>query len=319
MVEYAAGRRAAVEFNTNGTLLDRSLATRLIDAGLYAITVSLDGATPETFAGIRGGSELAQVVGNVEILTSIKRTRGTRLPKIRFNVVVMKRNWLEIPDILHLARRLDVDTVILSPLQIADEVLEELACDAEEWRHLYRYVVLARKLGVGLYVYQPNTIRDRRPVTPERFPSSPSCGDADSTDGRQTLTKSVAGASGRGALDGGTGESRKAPRRRRRRPPCHYPWFTIYVTVDGYVMPCCWAQDSEHHHLGNVFEDDVATVWWGSRYRELRRQMVDSSVPLPAFCSSCPVGVLPGEAPAPRARARGPRTPGGHGRCRPEE
>src|SRR5262249_47435491 len=52
IVRELASRGVSVVFNTNGTLLSREWADRLIDAGLDELRVSLDAARPETFEAI---------------------------------------------------------------------------------------------------------------------------------------------------------------------------------------------------------------------------------------------------------------------------
>jgi uncharacterized Fe-S cluster-containing radical SAM superfamily enzyme len=48
MVRQAKALGLSVELITNATLLDKSLASQLIDAGLDMLWVSLDGAKPES-------------------------------------------------------------------------------------------------------------------------------------------------------------------------------------------------------------------------------------------------------------------------------
>lgn len=57
MLEYAAERGIRAGFNTNGTLLTRPISERLVALGVDWLHVSLDGATAETYEGIRDGSD----------------------------------------------------------------------------------------------------------------------------------------------------------------------------------------------------------------------------------------------------------------------
>ncbi|MCB0052150.1 MAG: radical SAM protein, partial [Caldilinea sp.] len=60
-VEWVAQAKAAgarVELITNGTLLTEKRSRQLIDAGLDLLWVSIDGASPESYADVRLGAEL---------------------------------------------------------------------------------------------------------------------------------------------------------------------------------------------------------------------------------------------------------------------
>ena len=54
-----------VELVTNGTLLTRETSYRLMEAGLDTLWVSIDGATPESYADIRLGATLPKVLENL--------------------------------------------------------------------------------------------------------------------------------------------------------------------------------------------------------------------------------------------------------------
>ncbi|MFN8475063.1 MAG: radical SAM protein [Anaerolineae bacterium] len=272
MVEYAASKGCAVEFHTNGMFLDRKRIAKLMDAGIYALTVSVDGSTPETFETIRAGAKMDRIVANLETLRDMKRERNTDLPHVRFHVVVTKPGLPEVPDIIRLAERLGVEVVILSPLHIFAESMLPLAVDPDEWRSLYKYQRMARDMGVTLFFIpwepvEPVLVAGGRPG----WTGQPAPDD-------ETAPAAV------------TPEARvpEAQKRGRRRAPCRYPWTGLYVTVEGDILPCSWALASGRKGLGNVYTDDLASVWWGEEYRAFRSQLTDASQPLPDICATCP-------------------------------
>ena len=272
MVEYASSKGCAVEFHTNAMFLDRKRIARLMDAGIYALTVSVDGSTPETFETIRAGAKMDRVVANLETLREMKRERGTDRPHVRFHVVVTKPGLPEIPDIIRLAARLGVEVVILSPLHIFAESMIPLAVEPEEWRGLYQYQWLARSLGVALFFIPWD------PVEPVLVPAGQIgrlAGTLDDDALPAVACSHAEKSSGPWPLG-------------RRRAPCRYPWTGVYVTVDGDILPCSWALASGRKGLGNVSTDDLASVWWGEEYRTFRRQLTDASQPLPDLCATCP-------------------------------
>jgi radical SAM protein with 4Fe4S-binding SPASM domain len=66
---------------------------------------------------------------------------------------------------------------------------------------------------------------------------------------------------------------------------CRWPWKSAYIASNGDVIPCCILADSDTVKMGNVFEEDFATIWNSEKYQELRRQI--KAHDLPSFCKGC--------------------------------
>src|SRR5215212_6540207 len=108
MVGHAAARRIEVGFNTNGTLLTRPIADRLVAAGLGWLHVSLDGATAATYEEVRHGTDLRPRPGQFERVLSnlrglVAARGGSGQPRIQLVFVAMRRNVEELPALVELA------------------------------------------------------------------------------------------------------------------------------------------------------------------------------------------------------------------------
>lgn len=101
-----AGCRAG--FLTNGSLLDETAASRMIQAGVDWIALSADGARAETFEGVRKGADFEEFCGNVRRLTGMRMGKA---PWVMFNFVMMPSNVGELEDFVRLAADLRVDQV----------------------------------------------------------------------------------------------------------------------------------------------------------------------------------------------------------------
>lgn len=67
---------------------------------------------------------------------------------------------------------------------------------------------------------------------------------------------------------------------------CPYPWYTMYIANNGDVVACC--RDLEHQTvLGNLFEEDLWSIWNGERYQALRRDLIDRHPEEHAACDGC--------------------------------
>jgi molybdenum cofactor biosynthesis enzyme MoaA len=83
---------------TNGTLLHRHDLGQFHAAGLNTISLSIDSIRPDTMTELRDGTDVAQVLRNVETLR-----REIPSLRIEFSVVVSKRNYDEIVELIEFA------------------------------------------------------------------------------------------------------------------------------------------------------------------------------------------------------------------------
>lgn len=93
---------------TNGLLLKKETARRMIDAGVDWICVSMDGADDQMYEGIRIGSSFQRVCEN---LSNLSKLRVGKRPKTMINFVLMNMNFHQAEEIVRLAARLGVDQV----------------------------------------------------------------------------------------------------------------------------------------------------------------------------------------------------------------
>jgi MoaA/NifB/PqqE/SkfB family radical SAM enzyme len=68
---------------------------------------------------------------------------------------------------------------------------------------------------------------------------------------------------------------------------CQAPWYTTYITVEGYVTPCCvHGSDPQLIHFGNLEEKSFKEIWSGGGYREFRKALKSNEPPF--ICRNCP-------------------------------
>src|SRR5260221_4010461 len=65
MIHYLKARGTYVLFNSNGILLNVKRRQELIDAGLDEYRLSIDGATRETYARLRGADAFDKISRNI--------------------------------------------------------------------------------------------------------------------------------------------------------------------------------------------------------------------------------------------------------------
>jgi MoaA/NifB/PqqE/SkfB family radical SAM enzyme len=133
MITQAKTLGSSVELITNGTLLNKDLSKRLIEVGLDMLWVSLDGAKPESYADVRLGAALPEVISNLAAFRDACPLndyffRYPTKPKIGIVFVAMKRNISDLPSVVQLGNRLGamqflITNVLPYTAEMRDEIL----------------------------------------------------------------------------------------------------------------------------------------------------------------------------------------------------
>jgi MoaA/NifB/PqqE/SkfB family radical SAM enzyme len=205
LCDYAGELSSAgvgVWFNTNGTLIDEAAANNLADAGVEAVTVSMDGASPGTYERIRRGADFNAVVGALRALTAARRLHGR--PSVDVSFVAMASNLAELPDLVDLCAREGVASIHIEPL---------FAQQRDELGELYNEQNLGRIGNAGVRRIFAEAVRRGNELGVRL--------------GSRFLTE---------------GGDTDFVHRSAEKPPwwrCSEPWTSIWVTAAGEVRCCC--------------------------------------------------------------------------------
>ncbi len=100
-----------VEITTNGTILPAGVEDALVEAGLDAIRISIDGATQESYAQYRVGGELAKIWKHIDRIRAARERHGSPTPLIEAQFVVNRHNEHELEPFRALCAEHGVDRV----------------------------------------------------------------------------------------------------------------------------------------------------------------------------------------------------------------
>ena len=114
MVVKAKFLGSQVELITNGTMLTPEISRGLIKADLDMLWVSIDGATPESYADVRLGAALPEVLANLKHFRDIRTEKHLLTPEIGIVFVAMKRNITDLPSVLRIGSQLDVTRFLVT-------------------------------------------------------------------------------------------------------------------------------------------------------------------------------------------------------------
>ena len=102
MVGILSARGFRTVLYTNGTLLDPDLSGRLLEAGLKAVMIPIDGASPGIYEKYRTNGNLEQTTANVQALLDLKlqmkvdlyvELQMLRLPGTEAELPLWRRQW----------------------------------------------------------------------------------------------------------------------------------------------------------------------------------------------------------------------------------
>ncbi|MCX7683060.1 MAG: tungsten cofactor oxidoreductase radical SAM maturase, partial [Anaerolineae bacterium] len=132
-LERVKARGLKVTISTNGTLLDKEVARELVRLAVDNLFVSLDGTAIQTYEYVRCGADLSTVLSNLELLNRIKAERNALFPRLGVEFVVLKRNIADLARLPELARRLQIQRVIVTHvLPHTPEIAAEAAYARDE-------------------------------------------------------------------------------------------------------------------------------------------------------------------------------------------
>ena len=126
MIRLARRQDLAVTLSTNGLRLDAAMARELVDLGVERIVLSLDGATAEAFAGVRG-APIEQVVAHARALQEVKTQRDRLHPVLSVEFVALRHTVGELGALRDLVASLGADRLLVSHVLVyTDEMRDQV-------------------------------------------------------------------------------------------------------------------------------------------------------------------------------------------------
>ncbi len=108
IIKYAKSKGAFVKIDSNATLTTDDKANKIIDSGIDLISISVDGATKETYEKIRIPAKFEVVIENLKNLVKVRNERKSKT-QIHMAFVCQLPNFHELPAIIKLADEFGVD------------------------------------------------------------------------------------------------------------------------------------------------------------------------------------------------------------------
>jgi MoaA/NifB/PqqE/SkfB family radical SAM enzyme len=269
MVALAKDGGSRVELISNGILLDEKMTDRLVAADLDRLWVSIDGASPASYADVRLGDHLPGIIANLERLQGRNLVRGLKKLELGISFVAMKRNIADLPAVSALAQRLGATQFSLSNVEpYTPAMAEEISYSEVQYDPLPAEGLETPRMDRAV----KNSAALKRLAT--IFPVTGS---------------SAFPAAGRSGL---------CPFLRRR---------SASVRWDGQVSPCLpllhahtvflngHSRFWEEYSLGSLASCSLAAIWNEAAARDFRSRLDEFSFAPCTTCNSCDLPSVNGE------------------------
>src|SRR5208282_1523442 len=136
LASYGRDCGLRVALATNGTLVTKELAHKIVDVGVRRVSISLDGAdaaTHDAFRGIPGAFDQA--------LRGLRNLKELGM-SVQINMTIARHNAHQLPAVLEMARQLGADalhTFLLVPVGCGVGIAEEQMVPADEYEKILNW------------------------------------------------------------------------------------------------------------------------------------------------------------------------------------
>ena len=225
-----------VTMTTNGTLVDKGKAKRLIEGGLRGVNISIDSPLRKMHERIRGVEGAFKAT--IKAVELFQRYRHKGKLSIRINTVVSRTNYQTLETLPDLAHDLGADGINLIPVDDhCGEILSMRKRDIAYFNQEIAPKIAERALALGLIV-----------ADEEAFPFG------------RSESEIRLGRAGRYAL--GFYDTH----------PCYAPWTHSLIDFNGNVYVCCMTRE-RIPPLGNIKDQSFKEIWESALYQRLRLKM----------------------------------------------
>lgn len=280
----AAGARFdSVSIHTHGGGLTPERSERILASGLFSpITVSLDAATPATYARIRRGGELERVVAHLDAFLEMRQRRGGG-PRLVLQFIAMAENREEARPFVDFWR----DRLARRGLPAA-VIFDDAGCDFAHDTIFIRRLIPDEESPATLERVARLHEAARRACLGEGEEKDNGKGNGHETEEAGADRVAVPSRPPAAVTNPGPAVSeRDRAGAVAVRRPCPGIFSHLGVVWDGRVSPCC--RDFEAQILlGSVLDTPLPRLWTGERLRDHRLAHIDGRFHDVPRCGDCP-------------------------------
>ncbi len=270
---------------TNGVLLTEKNARIVIEKKLYHLNISLDAATPETYARVKG-PYFEHVIENIRRICRIKRELGVELPIVSMSLLLCKETEKDLETFFKLGKELGVNFVRVDSLNpiahrhVSDngrmrfDYAEQLLDSKTIRDHLNQAEIYSKLYGLEVQTLLKKTTLDDI---------------AAKTQSDQNLSEGAPSQQPAPSEEAHTDEVVEESQKdlSANMAECIEPWTFMVAYQNGDALGCCHMLKP----LGDWRAEGLEALYNGPRMQQLRRELYANGVA--SECRSsilCPYG-----------------------------
>lgn len=117
--------QSPIAFHSNGKRLSKTISEALVKYREDVLVISISAGREKSYNEIHKGGSFKNLIENLITLNEFKIKYSSHLPIVRFSFVAMRRNIEELPDLITLAKKLNVEGITVSYLVPHGEKMEK--------------------------------------------------------------------------------------------------------------------------------------------------------------------------------------------------
>jgi hypothetical protein len=206
---------------------------------------------------LRGRNAFRRTMKSIKLFKEIKMKSGVRKPLLRINSILTSKTYKRIEIFLKLCTHYGVAELVLNPLRLQGEVMDEVKNGNENIKNL----ILSNEAK--------SEIRKKLPIFYRKAEE-------------MGVKLDINGIEEGYVPDGNMEKTRKRRERNFISSLCFEPFLTILIGPMGEIG-CCCGFDYEHSSL-NISGKSLKEIWKSEFFSNIREMMIDNS-PIPGcFC-----------------------------------
>jgi len=238
---------------SNGTLIDKEIARKMVKIEWDILTLSIDGPSARIHDYIRGvKGSFERVISSIRIINSFKKKYRKKYPYLRMNTVLTNKNIYRLGSMVSLAYKLGFSEILFQPITVfSEEGRKLLPTRASLENGLKEAGKIAQKLGIRTNATE---LLKKRSIEAKDLPKFWS---KISRETREFL-----------------------------KIPCYEPFYNIIITPYGDVGPCAVFGGKSK---SNIAHENLRKIWYKD-FEKFRRDLKKGK--MFDFCKNCCVPIF---------------------------
>lgn len=252
IMEMIKNNKKFGNITTNGTLFNSDDVRKIVKIGWNRVTFSLDGSNTEINDSIRGKGSFESTMKSISLFNQTKEKMKRKLPIIKFNVVVNKKNYNKIYEMIKLAKKVNCSIVHFDSLTVHSKLGKKLKLNRKQEVEFRKNTESAKKLAESFGIWS-----DVNFLTNEFLEKS---------NKMEYILKKESNSESFSSL------------------VCYEPWWHLVVKTNGTAQPCCLYDEKEE----SIKNKNLREIWFGDFFKKIRENIKHKK--FSKYCSICNAG-----------------------------